>query len=107
MLFVNRKSDALGTLLACTPIQQLLSLSINATGLTASDTAMLAGAKQLTALDLSCNPCMTEGCMQHLHGEPAPWISIIVMCLLHWVIICHLLIHKHVQLPCLHGSATQ
>ena len=45
------------------------SLKVNATGLMAADTAMLAGAKQLTSLDLSRNPCLSEGCMQHLHGE--------------------------------------
>ena len=64
-----RKSDALGRLLACMPMQQLRALRVTATGLMAADTAVLATAKQLTSLDLSCNPCLSEACMQHLHGE--------------------------------------
>ena len=51
------------------PVRNLSSLKVNATGLMAADIAMLAGAKQLTSLDLSRNPCLSEGCMQHLHGE--------------------------------------
>ncbi|CAL5225196.1 g7979 [Coccomyxa viridis] len=63
-----RRSDALGRLLSCIPMQNLASLKVNGTGLMAADTAVLARAQQLTSLDLSCNPCLSEGCMQHLHG---------------------------------------
>ena len=55
------------------PVQSLSVLKVNATGLLAADTAVLAGAKQLTSLDLSSNPCLSEGCMQHLHGERGFW----------------------------------
>ena len=51
-------------------MQNLASLRVNGTGLMAADTAVLGQAKELTSLDLSCNPCLSEGCMQHLHGEP-------------------------------------
>ena len=68
-LWLHRRSDALGRLLSCIPTQNLVSLRVNGTGLMAADTAVLGQAKQLTSLDLSCNPCLSEGCMQHLHGE--------------------------------------
>ena len=50
------------------PLRQLASLTVARTGLHAEDTAGLAHAQQLTALDLSCNPCLSEACLQHLHG---------------------------------------
>ena len=50
------------------PLQQLASLTVACSGLHAEDTAGLAHARQLTALDLSCNPCLSEACLQRLHG---------------------------------------
>ena len=67
-----RKSPALGSLLACMPLRQLASLTVACTGLHAEDTSGLVHAQQLTALDLSCNPCLSEACLQHLHGDSPP-----------------------------------
>lgn len=49
-------------------MHQLRSLKVTCSGLTAGDTSALTHARQLTALDLSCNPCLSECCMRHLHG---------------------------------------
>ena len=50
------------------PLRQLCSLTLARTGLHAEDTSGLAHAQQLTSLDLSCNSCLSEACLQHLHG---------------------------------------
>ena len=82
-----RRSPALGSLLACMPLQHLASLTVACTGLHAEDTAGLAYARQLTALDLSCNPCLSEACLQHLHGETSCQTSAIA-CLQRSLLQC-------------------